>query len=252
MTLQTLPSALHVESRLDSYRGFLVDLDGTILRGDEIVPGADRFLDRFGDRTVIVSNNSSDTPATMVVRLARRGMAVSPERILLAGALAIELLAAESPGARVLLVGSGVLAEYAAQKGLRPVQFAPDIVLLARDEAFDYRRLAQAANAIRGGARFCACNADLTHPGPHGFAVPETGALTAAVAAVAGCAPSRVFGKPDPALFLAGLDLLGTRPAEALVIGDNPATDGTGAALLGVDFRRIGATFDLAAEPASA
>jgi ribonucleotide monophosphatase NagD (HAD superfamily) len=111
-------------------------------------------------------------------------------------------------------------------------------VVLCRDTDFDYARLAAIARALAAGAELWVANPDLTHPGAGGRIVPETGALLAAVRAVAPAAPPRVFGKPEPALFLTGL--AGTPPAEALMLGDNPATDIAGARALGLPALLLG------------
>ncbi len=221
-------------------RGFLVDLDGTLIHGSERIDGAREFLALYGARTIVVSNNSSDTPRTMSLRLERAGLPIDAVRIVLAGALAVETIAALHPSARTLLLGSAALAEHARHAGLAMADDAPDVVIVARDECFDYAALARAANAIHGGAKFYATNPDLTHPGRDGRLVPETGALTAAVAAAVGRTADAVFGKPAPALFAAGLKRLGTAAHETLVIGDNPATDGAGARGMGLGYLEVG------------
>lgn len=215
-------------------RGLLVDLDGTLIRASEKVEGADQFLRRFGDRMVILSNNSSDTEASLSARLARMSLVIPPERIVLAGVEMVRTAARRWPKARTLMISSRPLVELAEMCGLIVTQSEPELVLLGLKSAFDYRDLQHAANAIRSGARFVVANPDLTHPGPNGTIVPETGSIAAAVVASAGVRPDLVFGKPEPALFLAGLERLDIAPAEALMIGDNPDTDVLGASQLGI------------------
>lgn len=225
---------------LDHYQGFLIDLDGTLIRGAEIVDGAAELLRMIGNRYVVVSNNSSDTPETLAFKLRRGGLPVPAERILLAGALAAEETARTRPGARVLILGSDVLHRHARDRGLLPVESNPDIVLVARDETLSYARLATAANAVRTGAELVIANPDMTHPGVSGSVVPETGAIAAALLACTGPVPRTVIGKPEPALFAAGLKLLGTPVEHTLVVGDNPATDAAGAAKLGLPCILVG------------
>lgn len=55
--------------RLDDYDAILCDLDGCLISGDRVLPGAGALLDLAGDRLVILSNNSTDTPATLSLRL---------------------------------------------------------------------------------------------------------------------------------------------------------------------------------------
>jgi HAD superfamily hydrolase (TIGR01450 family) len=225
----------------DAFKGFLVDLDGTLLHGSEPIPGARAFLVRHGARSVVVSNNSAETPAMLAGRLAALGLAVDHRRIVLAGTLTIDTVAAQHPRARALLLGSPALADYAVRVGLTLTSDQAEIVIVARDERFDYVTLAHAANLVRDGARFYATNPDVAHPGEGGRIVPETGALLAALAAAAGRPADAVFGKPGPMIFAAALARLGTAAAETAMIGDNPETDGAGARRLGLSYLEVGA-----------
>jgi len=88
-------------------------------------------------------------------------------------------------------------------------------------------------------AELIATNPDRTHPGPGGSIVPETGALLASILACVGQVDHRIIGKPEPALFEAGLARLGTTAHETVVIGDNDETDGLGAQRLGLRFAKL-------------
>jgi ribonucleotide monophosphatase NagD (HAD superfamily) len=133
-----------------------------------------------------------------------------------------------------MFLGSRSLMSYARYLGLRLTTQEPDIVLLARDRRFNYAKLMGAANAIRGGAELVVANPDLTHPGIAGRIVPETGSLLQAILACTGPLPYRVIGKPEAELFRRALARCGA--TSAIVIGDNPATDGAGADRLGLPF----------------
>lgn len=218
---------------------FIIDLDGTLSVGDGLTLGAARLVAATGGAYVVVSNNSSHDPEGLAAELAQRGLSLAPERIVLAGKVAVELLASERPNARVMLLGSPAIARLAEQAGLRLTDDEPQLVLLARDEAFSYARLERAANAVLRGAELVVANTDATHPGTGGSVVPETGALLAALRACCGPVPFRSIGKPGPMLFEAALRILGTAPAKTVVIGDNPETDGAGAARLGMRFLQV-------------
>jgi 4-nitrophenyl phosphatase len=222
------------KAALAAARGLLVDLDGTLIRTDEVVVGARQFLQRNHDRLIILSNNSTDTETGLSLRLERLALPVAPSRIVLAGVEMVRAAARRWPGARTMMIASPALVELADAQGLSITDVKPELVLLGLCDGFSYRDLARAANAIRAGARFVIANPDLTHPGPEGAVVPETGSLAAAITACSGARPSLVFGKPEPDLFVAALDRLGITPETALMIGDNPETDGLGASRLGI------------------
>lgn len=224
--------------RLPPAKGYLVDLDGTLVSGGAALPGAEELVAALGERMAVVSNDSEHVPEQLARLLARAGLRIPPERIVLAGTAAIDLAAREHPGCKVLLLASSPLATYARRKGLRLTATDPDLVILGRDRHFTYAKLERACTALRAGAGLVVANPDLVHPGPRG-PVPETGTLLAAILACAGPVPCRVVGKPEPALFRKALAVLGVAAADALMIGDNAETDGIGARRLGIGYVHV-------------
>lgn len=220
--------------------GYLLDLDGTLIGGQALLPRARGLLDAAAGRFAILSNDAEHTPDQLGRMLRRLGVRLPVERIVLAGTAALDEVAASHPGGRVMVLASAALRGYARRRGLQPVEERPDVVVLGRDRRFTYAKLAAAANAVCAGAELVVANPDGRHPGPNGEAVPETGALLAAVLACAGPVPFRVIGKPEPSLFLRSLALLGIAARDAVMVGDNPETDGLGARRLGMRFHQVG------------
>jgi len=222
----------------------ILDLDGTLIREDELLPGAVDLLAHFQSRFAIASNNSSDTAETLSARLECLGLSVPPKRIVLAGEVALRMIAAHHPGARVLLLAAPPLHAFAGALGLRPDSEGGDVVLLCRDPAFSYDKLRTAVNCVTRGAPLYAANPDLTHPGVNGVRVPETGALLAAISACAGEFRATIIGKPHRHLYAEALSCLGIAAWQAVVIGDNPDTDIAGAQAMGIASLLIGAHRD--------
>lgn len=216
--------------------GYLIDLDGTLVSGSMALPDAEWLLDSVAGRFMLVSNDSEHTPVQLSRRLSRLGLKVAPDRIVLAGTAAIDMIARTWPGARVFLAGSAALKAYAHKRGLRAGDADADIVLVGRDRQFTYGKLAQAAAALHRGARLIVACPDKSHPGPTGLPVPEAGALAEAIMAASGVRDHQVIGKPEPLLFLTACAQLGIGPQQAVMIGDNAETDGAGARRLGMRF----------------
>lgn len=225
----------------------MIDLDGTLVHGRTIIPGAVELIRQIGDRFVIVSNNSTHSASGLASELALAGLEIPAGRIILAGVMAVQRTALDFPGARVLVIGSAQLKREADRAELKLVQEAADVVLLGRDEAFSYDTLTLAANEIRRGASLIACNPDRFHPGANGVLVPETGALMQAIVACANPPNVRVIGKPQPDLFQEAVKRLNSVPATSVVIGDNPETDAAGAARLGMPYLLVGSGADCGA-----
>ena len=231
-------SLARIAERLPGPSRFLLDLNGTLIRGGMEVPGAGALVRHLAGRFAIVSNNSTHTPEQLARELSLLGLPVPADRLLLAGDLALHVLRREMRGAAILFCGSAQLQERGRELGLALVNEAraADVVLLARDTEFTYRKLCAVVDAVGAGAVLFVTNPDKTHPGPGSAVVPETGALLSAVLACAGTRLHRIIGKPEPFLFLEALRRLDCGPSETLLVGDNAETDGAGARRLGMPF----------------
>jgi HAD superfamily hydrolase (TIGR01450 family) len=218
---------------------YLVDLDGTLISGGAALPFAASLLDSLGDRFAVLSNDAEHMPEQLSRSLRAINLHVPTNRIVLAGATAVDLVAREMRGARVMLLASTVLRTYARRLGIELVDANADVVVLGRDRQFSFGRLAAAANAIREGAELIVANPDRTHPGKDGTVVPETGALLSAILACTGDVAYRVIGKPEPPMFWRALALLGAEAADTVMIGDNVETDGRGAVRAGMTFMHV-------------
>lgn len=214
----------------------LIDLDGTLLAGDRLLPGAADFLRDPPCPFAIVSNDSEHTPAQLARKLRSLGVVVPADRFILAGMVAIDGLARRAPGEATMVLGSPAMRHAARDAGLLVTDNAPRRILLMRDRSFTYARLAAAAAAIFDGAAVTLACPDLSHPGRRGEPVPEAGALAAALRACAGPFELEIIGKPEPTLFAAGAQRLGVNPEDCIMVGDNPNTDGLGAARMGMQF----------------
>ena len=139
------------------------------------------------------------------------------------------------PGATVLALADGGVPEALDERGVIVVEAGPaDAVVVGWTHRFDFDRLADAATAVRDGARLIGTNEDPTHPTPHGL-MPGAGALLAAVATAVGVDPE-VAGKPHQPM----ADLMTGRASDVVVVvGDRPATDGLLARRLGVPFALV-------------
>lgn len=221
-------------------KGILIDLDGSFLDGAALAPGALELYESHADRIAFVSNNSSHTPEEMSAELAVLGVKVPAARIFLAGAQAVTWLVTHRGTARIFALASRSIRHLARKQGLNLTLEEPEIVLLCRDIELSYERLGIAVSALQEGAELVAANPDLTHPGASGVPVPETGMLLASLRAAVPSAAPIIVGKPRVTMFAAALRSLGCTPEDAVMIGDNPSTDGAGASALGIPFVLVG------------
>lgn len=217
----------------------LCDLDGCLVSGNHVWPGARDLVERLGARLWIVSNNSCDTADGLARRLAALGLPVPARQLILAGEQALRLVARERPGARVAVHGAAPLQALRAALGLAPGGARPEVVVLARDTSFGLNQIAEVLAAVANGAELVVTNSDGAHPDAEGAPVPETGALLAALRAVRPDLAHTEIGKPGPILLRLALERAGARAEHSVFIGDNPRTDGLAAARFGIPFIHV-------------
>lgn len=219
------------------YRGYLLDLDGTVYRGNRAIPEAVRFVEylkQSGLPFLYLTNNSSQTAETVAERLTRMGLPASPEEVYTSAMATADWLSEREPGgAGVLVIGEEGLRRALTERGFTLTNRDPAYVVVGIDRAFTYDRLAEAARAIRSGAVFVATNRDPALPTEDGL-MPGNGSLVAAVAVASGCEPV-VIGKPEPGIVRYALQRLGCEPQETLIVGDNLHTDIEAGANCGMD-----------------
>jgi len=215
------------KAALAAVRSLIVDMDGVLYRGREPIPGAREFvafLQREGIPFLLLTNNSTLTPAQYVAKLARLGIEVGEDRILTsAQAAALYLERVAPPGAKVYLIGEEGLRAALREKGFAFAERGADFVVVGMDRQLTYEKLKIATLLIRGGARFIGTNPDKTFPSEEGI-VPGNGATLAALEAATGVAPM-VVGKPERAIFDLALARMGVGREGAAVVGDRLETD---------------------------
>jgi glycerol-1-phosphatase len=223
---------------LDMYDALLLDLDGTVYRGGEPVPGAPEAVKAArenGTSVRFVTNNASRSPQDVADHLTAMGIPAKSIEVSTSAQAAGTVLKKRLPqGAEVLVVGTSALADIVEAAGLRPVrEYSPSVAGVVQGLSKDvgWRDLAEATLAIRNGALWVACNMDPTLPTERGD-LPGNGALVAAVRAATGQEPM-VAGKPARPLMDEAINSAGAQ--RPLVVGDRLDTDIAGAVTAEVD-----------------
>lgn len=216
---------------LPDLAAFVFDLDGCVYTGRALVPGVERVLRALrdlGKRILFLTNNSGESAADILDKLRSLGLEAHPDEVMTALDLLVDYLTRTQGPCRVLAIGTPRLVEEVARRGHTLV--APeghtraDAVLVGRDTDFTFAKMAAAARAVAGGARFLTCNLDPRLPVEDGDFLPGCGAIVEAVAVASQVRPE-VVGKPSLHYFALGLERLGTRPQETAMVGDTLATD---------------------------
>lgn len=213
-------------SWLQRTEAFLIDLDGTLYRGKEVIPDAPRFiewLEGTGRRYLYVTNNSSRRPEQVAEHLRHLGIRAEAQHVLTSSMVAAEYIKAQEGGKRVYMIGEEGLHDALTRAGCTITSERPDYVVQGIDRAFSYEKLKTASLAIRAGAVSIATNADKALPTEEGL-LPGSGSLGMALRTASGVAPL-VMGKPEARMIDYAAERLGVPKERAVVIGDNLETD---------------------------
>ena len=212
---------------------WLLDLDGVVWLAEDPIAGSAEAIaalrDRFGQRVVFLTNNSSATLAEYLAKLERCGVPTAADDLITSAQAAATLIA---PGETALVCAGPGVEEALTARGVHTVRTGPaDAVVVGWHRDFDFGRLTSAFDAVHGGARLVGTNDDATYPTPDG-PLPGGGSILAAVAYASGATPT-VAGKPfDPMA-----DLLRLRVDDPeIMVGDRPSTDGRFAERVGIPF----------------
>ncbi|WP_435332581.1 HAD-IIA family hydrolase [Haloarchaeobius sp. TZWWS8] len=215
---------------MSRFDGVILDVDGTVLRGDEALPGAPAAvtaLREAGCSVCFFSNNPTISPEALAARLTRAGVETAPAEVLTSGSVTAEFLAADRPDDRLFVVGEDGFCEQLRTRGLELTgdHAAADTVVASIDRAFTYDDLKRSLWALTDDAvGFVGTDPDRIIPTAEGDA-PGSGAIVNAVADVAGRRPEAILGKPHEGARDAALAVLDVPPERCLVVGDRLDTD---------------------------
>ncbi len=220
-----------MERKQANIKAVVLDLDGVIYRGRTAIPGARdtaAWLHQNAYQVYYFTNNSTRTRDSYVELLAGYGLTTDADHIVTSASLTAQHFSDNGLlPATALVVGEGGLAEELRAVGVRVVRRRGerpiDFVVVGMDRKFTYRKLHEAQQAIRAGAKFIATNRDATYPVEDNV-IPGGGSIVAAVATAAQQEPL-VIGKPSPRAGELITHHAGVEAAQALMVGDRLETD---------------------------
>ncbi|WP_050616270.1 TIGR01457 family HAD-type hydrolase [Bacillus testis] len=211
---------------MKQYKGFLIDLDGTMYKGTEKIEEAGQFvheLKRRGLPYLFVTNNSSRTPAQVAEKLRAFDIPTEDEQVFTTSQATANYLYSIKPNATIYLIGEEGIRHALQEKGFTFVEENPDFVVTGIDREITYEKLAKACLGVRAGATFIATNGDIAIPTERGL-LPGAGSLTAVVSVSTGVSPVFI-GKPESIIMEQAQEVLGVDKEYTLMVGDNYDTD---------------------------
>lgn len=229
-------SASDTLARLRAVRGFVFDMDGTLVLGDRMnkglrpLPGALDFIKRLTkceQPFVIMTNGTTRTPEEYTEALREIGFPLPDNVVITPSSVAAEYLSRRNFG-RVMALGcEGVWRplEAAGIEVVHPKESTDaDAVYVGWHRGFTMEDLDAACAAIWGGAKLFAASSSPFFATAHGRALGTSRAISAAITSITGVR-AKVLGKPSlEALRCAG-ERLNVDLEDIAVVGDDPSLE---------------------------
>jgi NagD protein len=214
---------------MESVECDITDMDGVLVTGTQIIPGADKFiarLERLGREYLLLSNNSLYAPRDLTHRLQRIGLDIPVERLFTSAMATASFLQSQRPEGTTFIIGGSGLTQAIHDIAYVITDLDPDYVILGETENYHYEIVTKAVRLIEDGARFIATTPDVSGPSEAGT-VPGCGAMAALIEKASGKSPFYV-GKPNRLMMRMALDYLDVHSEDTVMVGDRMDTDVAG------------------------
>ena len=193
-----------------TYKGYLIDLDGTIYKGKDRIPEGEDFVHELQKRDIpylFVTNNTTRTPESVQEMLAQNFNIDTPLSTVYTATLAtIDYMNDLGLEKTVYVIGESGLKDAIKAAGYVEDIENPAYVVVGLDWQVDYEKFATATLAIQKGAHFIGTNPDLNIPTERGL-LPGAGSLVTLIEAAK------------------AVEHLGFDRKDLIMVGDNYLTD---------------------------
>ncbi len=215
-------------------KGFLIDMDGVIYSGNELIPGADTFIATLKKQNIpflFLTNNSQRTARDVVNKLAGIGIASEEEDVFTSAMATGWFLARQKPNGSAYVLGEGGLLTSLHENGYSLVTQNPDFVVVGEGRNFTLEMVNHAVEMVLQGAKLVATNLD---PSPKISGWNNLG-IKSIVAMIEEATGVQAFsvGKPSPVMMRVARKKLGLDSVNTTIIGDTMDTDILGGIQLG-------------------
>ena len=206
---------------------FILDMDGTIYLGNELFPFTKDFLKKVEDtgrEYYFFTNNSSKSQQAYIEKLARLGIQIKKEQMMISSHVIIKYLKEYYDKKSIYVVGTPSLIQEFESFDMNLTEEDPDIVVLGFDTTLTYEKLSKACHYIRNGCTYFGINPDWNCPMEGGTFIPDCGSMAKLIEASTGKFPE-FFGKPSKHTLDYIIKETGYQPEEIAIVGDRLYTD---------------------------
>jgi NagD protein len=217
-----------------SETGFLLDMDGVVYRGKELIPGADRFVQKLRENKIpflFLTNNSQRTRRDVALKLRRLGIDAEGNDVFTCAMATARFLASQKPKGTAYVIGENGLAAALHHNGYSVVDDNADYVVVGEGRTLTFETIERGVRLVEKGARLIATNLDATCPTDEGIR-PGCGSIVAMIERATGVKAFSV-GKPSGVMMRMAQRELGLRTDQTIMVGDTMYTDVLGGVEMG-------------------
>lgn len=215
-------------SAQSSIEAAILDLDGTVYCGDQLVPGASQTISSMreaGIRVLFLTNKPLRRREHYSEKLSSLGVPATPGDVITSGWVTARYLREHHPSRRAFVIGEEMLFRELEASGIETTADSPgEMLVVSMDRTFTYDKLDLAMRTLDRDVPFIATNSDRTCPTAEGE-IPDTAGMIGAVAGVTQRQPDAILGKPSATMLDTIRDAWDVDPTRCVMVGDRPETD---------------------------
>jgi NagD protein len=207
---------------------FLLDLDGTVYLGNEVIgnmPSTLNYLREKGKKIVYVSNNSSRGVKDYIKKLKKLNLYNKEDIIYTSSNATCDYLVDNYFDKTVYVLGTKSLIKQLKKSKIKVVDSdSADIALLAYDTTINYKKITRFSKVLNGGALYIATHPDICCP-TETISLPDAGSFIKTFECCYQKTPAVVIGKPYNIMGEYLMKKFKKESSRFLMVGDRIYTD---------------------------
>ncbi len=216
---------------LNEKKLFLLDIDGTVCKGTQLLDGVKSFLEDTksnGGKCLFITNNATKSVTDYKKLFRQMGLEVEEEDFVTTAVVTAEYLHRHHENETIFVLGTDSFIQELEEKGITVTQ-DPDntsitCVVVSYDNQLTYQKLENTCKVLTmRDVDYIATNPDLVCPNEFGY-IPDCGSICEMIEHAVQRKP-RYMGKPDTAIVKFAMKKAGMIKAQALLVGDRLYTD---------------------------
>lgn len=228
-----MPATQNISDVITATKGFLIDLDGTLYVGNELIPGAREFVHRLRERGLphaFVTNITSRPRSEVLARIREKGLEIEPESVLTAPIATKGYLDRQAIGPCFFLTRPRLIEDFSGHP--QSEEKAEAVVVGDMGNLITFQHLNTAFRLLLAGAHLVTMSRSRFFREPEGMSL-DAGSFVHMLEYASG-RDAVTTGKPSAEFFQSALDLIGLEAGQVAMIGDDLESDVGGAQKVGL------------------